>query len=110
MRKISGLLMAAGVLVVLGTAGASDMGNISLWQSLLQVLGGAGLLLAGYAGRQLAAGRKASGKASVRRRRPSRTALSARAVAELSGLAAPADLPPRGPAGPVSSPAPRRIA
>ena len=110
MKKLSGLLMAVGVMVIVGTAGASDMGNISLWESLLQVMGGFGILLVGYGGWRLS-GRRLAGKKPVRQIRAVQptgaavgdrtTGLSAPAVS-----VSPAALAPH----PSGSPTPRRIA
>ena len=104
--------MAAGVLVILGTAGASDMGNISLWSSLLQVLGGFCLLLAGYGGWRLSVGRTEAKKSAARARaaaRQSKKAAMCLAAPAVSAHPAACSYP--SPAGTVSGGTfPRRIA
>ena len=47
MKKISNLLIAFGVLILLGTAGASDAGSIEFVKIINQLLLGIVLLLAG---------------------------------------------------------------
>ncbi len=47
------ILLAAGVIGLLGAAGASDLERITLWQSIWQVLCSAGLSAGAYVGLRL---------------------------------------------------------
>ena len=46
MKKLSNLLMIIGVILLIGTAGASDVGNIDFLQTIKQILISAMFILA----------------------------------------------------------------
>lgn len=41
MKRFAMILIAVGILIIVGTAGASDAGTYTLWQSVIGVLAGA---------------------------------------------------------------------
>ena len=58
-----GLFKVIGLILLIGTAGASDMGSITIFQILIQVLLGLCLILAGcFCGRKEAEDRQKTGK------------------------------------------------
>jgi hypothetical protein len=49
MKKLRGILIAAGIFIIFGTAGSSDIGTISLGQTALQCAMGSIMILVGGA-------------------------------------------------------------
>ena len=49
-KLVSTLVIYGGAVVVLGTAGASDLGQIGLTETIIRECIGAGLILGGYLG------------------------------------------------------------
>lgn len=47
MKKVRNIMLIAGIIVILGTAGASDLGTIPIGQTLFQVVFGLILFVAG---------------------------------------------------------------
>lgn len=56
MKKVNflfNLIIASGVFMILGTAGGSDMGNVSLSEIFTFTISGIALISVGYAGKSL---------------------------------------------------------
>lgn len=61
------LMISSGILIILGTAGASDLERLGLSETLSQILLGAGLFFAGRLGLSLIKAKRAVLRRRVRR-------------------------------------------